>query len=138
LDGVRTVLAWNAPTEKECLGILAESSPEHASVLLEARDKVQDLLPVVRNHVYHPEFRGSFSIKDVVPALLPEMAYDDLEVSDGQSASFYLETLLRRPEELSASERDSLPKQLIAYCQHDTAVMVELFRFLQDAVANSE
>jgi len=132
LNGAGTVLAWNARFEKECLGTLAESSPEHASALLEAREKTEDLLPVVRNHVYHPEFRGSFSIKDVVPALLPGMAYDDLEVSDGQVASFYLETLLCRPEQFTASEREVLRGQLVAYCEHDTAVMVALFGVLQE------
>ena len=135
LDGAATVLAWNAPFEKECLGILAEASPEHAAALLDARDKVEDLLPVVRNHLYHPEFRGSFSIKNVVPALLPEMAYDDLEVSDGQVASSLLEKALCRPEELPAGQRAGLRGQLAAYCQHDTAVMVELYRFLQEVSA---
>ncbi len=137
LEGAGTVLAWNAPVEKECLGILAESCPEHTDALLEASAKVEDLLPVVRNHLYHPEFRGSFSIKDVVPALLPELAYDDLQVSDGLAASFLLEKLLCRPEELRAEERGALPDQLRAYCNHDTAVMVKLFRFLQEAAARA-
>jgi hypothetical protein len=132
LDGAATVLAWNAGFEKECLGILADSSPQHAPALLEARNKTQDLLPVVRNHVYHPEFRGSFSIKDVVPALLPAMAYDSLEVADGQAASHLLERMLCRPEELTEHECAELRTQLCAYCDHDTAVMVELFRFLAE------
>ena len=46
-----------------------------------AFDRTVDLLPVVRNHAYHPDFRGSFSLKSVVPALLPHLAYDDLEVA---------------------------------------------------------
>lgn len=138
LDGAATVLAWNATFEKECLGILAESSSEHAPALLEARDKVQDLLVVVRNNLYHPEFRGSFSIKNVVPALLPEMGYDALEVSDGQVASSLLERLLCRPADLSADARRTLRAQLQAYCTHDTAVMVELFRFLNEAASNKE
>ena len=135
LDDAATVLAWNAPFEKKCLGILAEASPEHAAALLDARDKAQDLLPVVRNHLYHPEFRGSFSIKNVVPALLPAMAYDELEVSDGQVASSLLEKALCRPEELPAERRAGLRGQLAAYCQHDTAVMVELYRFLREVAA---
>ena len=133
VGGAATVLAWNAPFEKRCLAVLAESSPEHAAALREAQDKVEDLLPVVRNHVYHPEFRGSFSIKNVVPALLPEMSYDALEVSDGQAASFLLESLLCRPEEFSAEEQERLRQPLVAYCEHDTAVMVDLFRFLSKA-----
>jgi hypothetical protein len=135
LDGAATVLAWNAPFEKECLSILAESSPSHASALLEAREKVEDLLVVVRDNLYHPGFRGSFSIKNVVPALLPEMAYDGLEVSDGQIASSLLERLLCRPTELSTAARKTLRTELEAYCTHDTAVMVELFRFLKDAAS---
>jgi len=138
LDGAATVLAWNAVFEKECLRNLAENCPEHADALLEARANTEDLLPVVRNHVYHPEFRGSFSIKDVVPALLPEMAYDDLEVTDGQVASFLLERLLCRPGELSAEARQALREQLVAYCQHDTAVMVDLFRFLNRVAADAD
>jgi hypothetical protein len=61
------------------------------------------------------------------------MAYDDLEVSDGQAASFLLERVLCRPQELSAEDRAALRGELVAYCLHDTAVMVELFRFLQEA-----
>jgi len=133
LDGAATLLAWNAAFEKQCLTMLAESAPEHAAALLEARDKTQDLLPVVRNHVYHPEFRGSFSIKAVVKALLPEMAYDDLDVADGQTASFLLERLLCRPQELSAAAQAGLREQLVAYCNHDTAVMVGLFKVLHEA-----
>ena len=130
LPGVATILAWNAPFEKQCLSILADSAPEHAPALNDARAKVQDLLPVVRNHLYHPGFNGSFGIKSVVAALLPEMAYDDMDVADGQTAASQLETLLCRPEELSAQDAERVQQQLIAYCTHDTAVMVELFRFL--------
>ncbi|MGB8224648.1 MAG: hypothetical protein WCF10_18805, partial [Polyangiales bacterium] len=115
----------------------ADACPEHTTALLQARDRLEDLLPVVRDHVYHPEFRGSFSIKDVVPALFPEMSYDGLDVSDGQVASFLLERLLCRPQELSIAERATVREQLMAYCEHDTAVMVELFRFLQQVAAGA-
>ena len=131
LEGAATVLCWNASFEKNCLDALAESSPEHADALLDARDKVEDLLPVVRNHVYHPGFRGSFSIKSAVSALLPEMAYEDLDVSDGRTASDLLERWLCRPEELTQGERTDLRQQLVAYCNHDTAVMVALLEVLQ-------
>jgi hypothetical protein len=130
LDGAATVLAWNATFEKQCLSILAESSPEHAAALLDARNNTKDLLPVVRSHFYHPAFHGSFSIKSVVPALLPDMSYDDLDVSDGQTASTLLERWLCRPEELKPEERTGLQERLVAYCNHDTAVMVALFEAL--------
>lgn len=141
LHGASTILAWNASFEKECLTILAGSAPEHAAALNEARAKVRDLLPVVRNHLYHPDFNGSFSIKSIVPTLLPDMAYDHLDVTDGEVAAFHLEALLCRPETLTVEQTRSLRAQLLAYCNHDTAVMVALLRFLQQAarpVRNSE
>ncbi|MBT8467348.1 MAG: DUF2779 domain-containing protein, partial [Deltaproteobacteria bacterium] len=128
LAGAETILAWHASVEKRCLSELANACPEHAPALLEARDKTDDLLVVFKNHVYHPDFRGSFSIKNVVPALLPEMAYDDLDVSDGQTASALLEQLLCRPKELTEEQTIALRTKLTAYCEHDTAVMVELLK----------
>ena len=58
------------------------------------------------------------------------MAYDDLEVSDGQVASFLLERVLCRPDELPSEDRERLQVELVAYCEHDTAVMVGLFELL--------
>lgn len=132
-----TILAWHASVEKRCLETLAQASPEHAPALREARDKVHDLLPVVRNHLYHPDFRGSFSIKAVAPALLSGLSYAELEVADGQTASSQLERLLCRPEELTADERTGLRQQLEAYCKRDTEVMVGLFQVLLDAGGRS-
>ena len=136
LDGAATILAWHASIERGCLSKLAKASPEHAPALLEARDKTQDLLAVVKHHFYHPAFRGSFSIKNVVPALLPEMAYDELDVADGMAATNLLERILCRPDELSATQCADLQTQLRAYCEHDTAVMVSLFAALQERAAS--
>jgi predicted RecB family nuclease len=40
------------------------------------QSRLWDLFPVVRNHVYHPKFAGSFSLKAVLPALVPEMTVE--------------------------------------------------------------
>ena len=137
LEGAATILAWHASVERRCLTELAEGSPEQAADLLAAREKTEDLLVVVRNHIYHPDFRGKFSIKNVVPALLPHLAYDNLDVADGQAASNHLERLLCRPEELTERECADLRAQLCAYCEHDTAVMVELWRVLEQVAPTS-
>ncbi len=59
--------------EKTRIRALQHAVPELARELGELEAKLIDLLPVVRNNVYHPKFRGSFSIKDVLPALVPEL-----------------------------------------------------------------
>jgi len=91
--------------------------------LLESR--VVDLLQLVRKHCYHPEFHGSFSIKSVLPALVPDLDYEDLEINDGGMASVaYAE--MRRPETMP-DRRDYLRKSLLEYCKRDTEAEVRLF-----------
>ena len=71
--------------ERQVLRAMAMALPERAEELAAIETRLFDLLPVVRNHYYHPEFRGSFSIKAVLPVIVPGMGYQDLEVTDGQT-----------------------------------------------------
>ena len=94
--------------------------------LLESR--VVDLLQLVRKHCYHPEFHGSFSIKSVLPALVPDLDYTDLEINDGGMASVaYAE--MRRPG-IMPDRRDYLRKSLLEYCKRDTEAEVRLYKVL--------
>ncbi len=69
--GARTVVAYNAHFERGCIERLAEAVPELADDLLAIAARLADPLPIVRAHVYHPDFHGSFSLKSVLPALVP-------------------------------------------------------------------
>ena len=72
---------------------------------------------------------GSFSLKSVLPSLVPELGYDDLEIGDGGAASLaYAEmqatgTTRKRWAELRA--------ELLAYCKRDTEGLLKLFRLFQ-------
>jgi hypothetical protein len=87
------------------------------------------LLPVVRNNVYHPAFAGSYSLKYVLPALVPEMSYADMEVADGQAAGLAWESLIRG--KLDGDERDRITKALLDYCGQDTLALVRLLEKLR-------
>ena len=50
-------------------------------------DRLFDLHRVVRSTYYHPDFRGSFSLKNVLPVLSPDTGYGDLAIADGQKAA---------------------------------------------------
>jgi len=82
------------------------------------------LLPVVRNHVYHPKFAGSYSLKAVLPALVPEMTYEGMIVANGQDAGLAWESLIRGG--LAQRERDRIRKALLDYCGQDTLALVRL------------
>jgi predicted RecB family nuclease len=85
-----------------------------------------DLLPVVRDHVYHPAFGGHFGLKYVLPALVPGLGYDDLDIAEGGTASTVLEALLLNEDAVPAGERPKTREQLLAYCERDTFALVKL------------
>jgi hypothetical protein len=80
------VVVYNQQFESSRLRELAAWLPESAGRIEGIQRRLFDLLPVVRNHVYHPAFGGSYSLKAVLPALVPEMTYEGMEVADGQAA----------------------------------------------------
>ena len=90
-----------------------------------------DLLPVVRDTVYHPAFRGSFSLKYVLTPLVPELTYDDLVIVDGRVASVEIARLLFVADRIPRGERDRVRRDLLAYCKQDTWAMVRLLEELR-------
>lgn len=109
---------------------LAETLPRLSGDLLALLEgRIVDLLELVRKYCYHPEFHGSFSIKSVLPALVPDLDYSDLEVSDGMQASAAYAEMVQR--ETPADRRSQLRDNLLAYCKRDTEAEVRLFETLR-------
>ena len=109
--------------ERQVLRGLAEALPEKAAALRAIEARLFDLLPVVRNNYYHPDFCGSFSIKNVLPALVPASGYDDLSIADGRTAAVHY---ARAVDNSDSASRRQIFKDLRAYCERDTLAMVEL------------
>jgi hypothetical protein len=110
--------------ELQRLSELAAWLPEFAGRIKKIQRRLWDLLPVVRSHVYHPKFAGSYSIKNVLPALVPGMTYEGMEVADGTDAGLAWESMVRG--NLDQPERDRIEKALRDYCGQDTLAMVKL------------
>ena len=109
--------------EKQVIRQLMAAVPERSMELAAIEDRLFDLLPVLRDGYYHPDFRGSFSIKSVLPVLVPDSGYEDLAISDGQTASIRYMRALKSEE---GSERQRTFNDLRAYCAQDTLAMVQL------------
>jgi hypothetical protein len=110
--------------ESQRLSELASWLPEFAGQIEKIQGRLWDLLPIIRNHVYHPKFCGSFSLKAVLPALIPEMTYEGMVVADGQTAGLAWERLIGGSVDQAESER--ITKALLDYCGQDTLAMVKL------------
>jgi hypothetical protein len=96
-------------------------------------DRMVDLEAIIRRNFYHPDFHGSMSIKRTLPALVPDMSYDDLEIREGDSASaaFAYLALGRWKAE---SDIEAIRDDLLQYCARDTLAMVKLHQKLAEHV----
>lgn len=121
------VFVYNAGFETARIRELAERYPSLNQPLLAINDRVVDLLPIARERYYHPSQQGIWSIKKVLPAVVPELRYDTLDgVQDGGMAmNAFLEGI--HPD--TAPERKTqIEQQLLAYCKMDTYAMVRLWQ----------
>ncbi len=135
--GARKVVAYYATFERECLKNLAAAVPRLAPELEAIAAGLVDLFALVRNHIYHPDFGGSFSIKKVLPALVPGLSYADLAISEGETASLELMRLMFDAT-LEGEERAKLRRSLLAYCERDTFAMVKLLERIRGFVGAAQ
>ncbi len=124
------VVAYS-PFEKTRIRALIAEVPALAPELAALEAKLVDLLPVLRDHVCHPAFRGSFGLKHVLPALVPDVSYNDLVIVDGRLASVEIARLLFVADRVPPDERDRVRHDLLAYCERDTWAMVRLLETLR-------
>ena len=130
------MVVYSAGFERGCLEGMADALPALAGPLRRIADRLVDLLPVVRNHVYHPDFGGSFSLKSVLPAMVPELRYDNLAIGDGETASLELERLLFQEAELAPDAKAQLRSDLLRYCHQDTWGLVKILERLRHLARN--
>lgn len=130
--GARAVVAYFMSFEKGRLEELAQALPALAADLRDIGDRLVDPLPVVRGHVYHPAFGGSFGLKRVIPALVPDLSYDGLAIADGGTASLVLARRVLGDEPIPAAERAAQQEALLAYCERDTLGLVRLVARLRE------
>ena len=90
-----SVVAYSKGYEAMVLTNLADRFPKHKKALLFIKSRLVDPLPIIKNNIYLKEFKGSFSIKKVAPALIGEkLSYKDLDVADGTEAQAVVEGLI--------------------------------------------
>jgi hypothetical protein len=125
-DGGVPIFVYNAGFEIARIKELSVRVPRFSQDLLELNNRVVDLLPVARKRYYHPDQKGSWSIKSVLPSLAPDLQYDSLDgVQDGDMAmSAYLEAI---SSGVSPERKKAIEQQLLAYCSLDTFAMVRIW-----------
>lgn len=130
IDG--PIFVYNAPFERSRMQELADYYPDLAPALQAAIDRLVDLLPIAREHYYHPDMRGSWSIKAVLPTIAPDLAYDNLEVANGGMAQEAFAEIIQPAT--TSERRQQLHDALLLYCERDTLAMVRIAHYFESGV----
>ncbi len=110
--------------ERDRIKQLAEELPSYAKKLNALLPRLWDLLVVIRENYYHPGFKKSFSLKSVLPSVIPSMTYEGMEIGNGGEASSGYELMVC--SQLSYEEKTRIRTALLEYCKQDTLAMVRL------------
>lgn len=125
-DSDTPILAYFASFERGVIQELADLFPDLAPTLEELIARIGDPHPIVRSHAYYPDFKGSFSLKTVAPALAPELDYGDLDgVADGLAASAAFWGMASGTV-ARASETQRTRQELLDYCKLDTEALMKV------------
>jgi len=126
------VIAYNMSFEKRVLTGLSEMFPIHATTIEKIVANMRDLMDPFRSRAYYSwEMMGSYSIKEVLPVLVPELSYKELEVGDGGEA---MDAYHRMCSAADQNEVNKIREALHKYCHLDTLAMVRILEKLRGFV----
>jgi len=123
-----TIFSYS-PYEKTVINGLIGLFPDLADELGELVDRLIDLCKILSSYYYHPLFHGSYSIKKVLPVMVPGLSYEGMEVNNGSDAIAVFARMARG--EHTVEECEQITKDLLAYCKLDTLAMVKLHEALE-------
>lgn len=127
--GEGKILTYFVPFERTRIKEMARDFPEYAYELLDIARRLEDLMLVFQSKEFHfPSMGNGYSIKTVLPLMVPELSYCDLEISNGMDASSQFEQLYGSTDvDLIEKTRQNLFK----YCHLDTLAMVRILKELE-------
>jgi hypothetical protein len=126
------ILVYNIGFERGKLNDLITLYPHYAIELKNIIDRLKDLMiPFQKRWYYTPEMKGSYSIKYVLPSLVPELSYQDLEIKEGGTAS---STFTQMVTGEFTGDTNKTRKDLLDYCKLDTYAMVKILQKLYEVI----
>ncbi|MCU0344826.1 MAG: DUF2779 domain-containing protein [Ignavibacterium sp.] len=128
--GEGDILTYNKSFEVLRLKEIAEAFTKYKKDIEERINRIKDLmLPFQKKYYYTHQMQGSYSIKYVLPALIPELSYESLEINEGGLASIAFESLYFETDLMRIAD---IRKNLLEYCKMDTFAMVKILEKLEN------
>lgn len=127
-----TILIYNVAFERTVLNKLAKLYPLYEPSIRAINERMVDLMKPFKDKDYYlPEMNGSHSIKSVLPAVVPELSYKDLEIGNGLLASSSFSALAT---EFDMFKIQDTRNALLEYCRMDTYAMVKILEKLKQLI----
>jgi len=128
-----TIIVWHKSFECGRNSELALLQLSFAEQLLDINKRTYDLKEIFSKSLYVDyRFHGSASIKDVLPVLVPELSYKELDIAKGDVAMTKWYDMVYG--DLSEGEKEKIKYDLLTYCKLDTLAMVEIWRKLKEVI----
>jgi hypothetical protein len=123
------VIVWNQSFEMSRNKEMGEMYPEYKKFLLDVNERVYDLMEIFSKQLHvHPEFLGKTSIKYVLPVLVPELSYKNLEIQNGGMACLRWYEMVAK--EMPKEDAEAIYKNLLIYCGLDTLALYKIYEHL--------
>ncbi|MBN1617913.1 DUF2779 domain-containing protein [Candidatus Dojkabacteria bacterium] len=116
--------------EKTVINGLITLFPDLTEELQEIVNRLVDLCAILQRNYYHPDFHGSYSIKKVLPVMVPDLSYENIEIGNGSDAVAQFAMLARG--KYDAKKANKVRQDLLDYCKLDTLAMVRLWEILEE------
>lgn len=130
-----SLMVWNKSFEASRNKRIGEIYPEYASFCEDMNLRMFDLMDIFKKQIYdHPKFKGSYSIKNVLPILSPDLSYKNLMIQNGAAAMVGWKDMIFGNK--SESEKEIIRKNLLKYCEQDTFAMVRIYQELVKLINN--
>lgn len=127
-SGNGSIVVYNKAFEYTRLKELQQDFLEYSGEIDKILKRIIDLMePFQKKWYYCPGMNGSYSIKSVLPTLIPSMSYDALKIGEGSIAMAAFEGLLKIHDEF---EKQKIRNALLEYCKMDTLGMVSIINKL--------
>ncbi len=128
-----SVISWYMTFEKNRNKEMSQMYPKYEKFLLGVNERMVDLMiPFSKGWFVDKDFFGKASIKWVLPALLPEFSYKELEISNGgQAQRVWMQTVLNAK---NVEEKEKVMSNLRKYCRLDTYAMYATLKYLMEKV----
>lgn len=125
-----TIIVWNKAFEQNCNREMGRIYPEYSEIMSKANKRVLDLGEVFSKQMYVDyRFKGSWSLKNILPVMAPELSYKELEIGNGTKAMQEWKRLVY--EKVHPKEKETIIDNLLKYCALDTYAMIKIMESLK-------